>query len=96
MPPLATVSRPFLNSNKAGGLFDEAVRAGLEHLADQHGILVAGEDEHPHVRELLADAAEDIDAVQAGQLGVEDEQVGLDLEAEGDGAWPSPASPTSS
>ena len=68
------------------GLLDEAVGADLEHLAHQHGIFVTRKHQHADVRQSLDEAAEQIDAVEAGQFGVEHEEVGFYLQAQVQGA----------
>jgi len=69
----------FFKFKQAGGLFDKTVSAGLEHFADEHGIFVSGENEDAQIFELLRDAPQKVDAIQAWKLGVEDDQVRFDV-----------------
>jgi hypothetical protein len=75
-----------LKFDETGGFFDEAVSAGFKHFAHEDGVFVSRENEYADVFELFADAAEKIHAVEAGELGVEHEQIGLHVEAKGVGA----------
>jgi hypothetical protein len=60
--------------------------AGFEHLADEHGVFVAGEDQDADVFKLFGKTAEEIYAVEAGEFGVEHQEVGLHIKTEGEGA----------
>jgi len=46
---------------------------------------MSGKDHHPHLRNLFTDAAKDIDAVQAGKLGVQNADVWICIQAQLDG-----------
>jgi len=50
------------------------------------GVFVAGENQHADILELFGKPAQEIDAVQPGQFGVEYDQIGLHLQAERQGA----------
>ncbi len=71
-----------LELDEAGGLFNKAVGADFEHFADEDGIFVARKNEDTNVWQMFYEAAEQVDTVQAGQFGVEDQKVGFYLKAQ--------------
>lgn len=70
---------------EGGGFADEAMGSGLDHFAEEGGILVAGKDEDVGIGHLFFDAAEDLGAIEAGQHDIEDDELGFGFEALLDG-----------